>query len=339
MTAPDAPIVAFRGGDAVALEEAARQAVDDLVGDGDRSLVVEELRASDWADDTGEPDITPLANAAQTPPFLTESRVVVARETSSFSNADALRPLLDYLEDPLETTTIVFVWERAVAGQKLAAFPRALTSAIKKVGGTSVDTAPGRKSESWLDAQLKAATVRLDTAAAKTVSDRFGEDASRVVGLLRTLEGAYGARAELSAVDIEPFLGDEGGVAPWDMTDAIDKGDIARSIGLARRMMGGGNRHAVQLLYTLYNHYRNMLALDGADIVDKQGAADLLGIHAYPAQKALAQTRRLGSEGVAEALGLLAEADMDVKGAKGWPPELVIELLVARLAQGARRRR
>lgn len=334
------PILAFRGGDAVALEEAVRNAIDDLVGDGDRSLIVEDLRMADWLDDAGEADITPLANAAQTPPFLTDSRVIVARDTAYFSKGETLRPLLEYLEEPLDTTTVVFVWERAAQGQKLPAFPRALSTAIKKVGGSSVDTAPPKKKvDLWLDAQVASSAVSLDAAAKRTVGDRFGEDASRVVGLLRTLEGAFGAGAELSTADIDPFLGDEGGVAPWDLTDVIDKGDISGSIGLARRMMGGGDRHAVQLLYSLHGHYRNMLALDGAGVADKQGAADLLDVHPFPAQKALAQSRRLGSEGIAEAIGLLAEADMDAKGAKGWPPELVIELLVARLAQGARRRR
>ena len=340
MTSAGPPIMAFRGGDAVALEEAVRRAVEDLVGEGDRSLIVEELHVGDWLDDAGEADITPLANAAQTPPFLTESRIVVARETAYFSKGETLRPLLEYLEQPLETTTVVFVWERAVQGQKLPAFPRALSTAIKKAGGSSVDTAPPRKKvEAWLDEQMASSTVRLDAAAKKTIGDRFGEDASRIVGLLRTLEGAFGTGATLSVQDIEPFLGDEGGVAPWDLTDAIDKGDIAASIGLARRMMGGGERHAMQLIYSLHSHYQNMLALEGADVADKQGAADLLGIHAYPAQKALAQCRRLGFEGIAEAIGLLADAEMDSKGAKGWPPELVVELLVARLAQGARRRR
>ena len=29
---------------------------------------------------------------------------------------------------------------------------------------------------------------------------------------------------------------------------------------------------------------------------------------------------------------IISEADLDLKGKKGWPPELVVEVLVARLA-------
>ena len=63
-------------------------------------------------------------------------------------------------------------------------------------------------------------------------------------------------------------------------------------------------------------------------------AAKLLGMKGstFPAKKALAQSRRLGSDRIRRAVRLLAEADLDLRGAKAWPDELVLEVLVARLA-------
>ena len=52
----------------------------------------------------------------------------------------------------------------------------------------------------------------------------------------------------------------------------------------------------------------------------------------YPAKLALAQANTLGPERLAEFVRLLAQADLDLKGAKQWPPELVVEVLVSRLA-------
>ncbi|MBW3574427.1 MAG: hypothetical protein KY450_06100 [Actinobacteria bacterium] len=63
-------------------------------------------------------------------------------------------------------------------------------------------------------------------------------------------------------------------------------------------------------------------------------AAEALGLKAtYPAQKALEQGRRLGHDGVAKAVALLAQADLDLRGTKGWPEELVLDVLVARLSR------
>ena len=57
----------------------------------------------------------------------------------------------------------------------------------------------------------------------------------------------------------------------------------------------------------------------------------------FPASKALRQSRRLGGERIAEAVALLATADLDLRGAREWDDRLVMEVLVARLARLSRR--
>ena len=63
----------------------------------------------------------------------------------------------------------------------------------------------------------------------------------------------------------------------------------------------------------------------------------MLGLRsAYPAKKALGTARRWGSAAIAEAVGLVADAELDLKGASAWAPEAVLEVLVARLCRLAR---
>ena len=57
------------------------------------------------------------------------------------------------------------------------------------------------------------------------------------------------------------------------------------------------------------------------------------GRSTFPARKALSAARRWGTEGIAEALGRVADAELDLKGASAWPPEAVLEILVARLCR------
>ena len=134
--------------------------------------------------------------------------------------------------------------------------------------------------------------------------------------------------------EIEPFLGDDGGVPPWDLTDAIDRGDRARALELLQRMIGQGERHPFQVLATLHSHVARMLRLDGADVTSEKQAAELLGIKGstFPAKKALGQARKLGHDRIVRMIDLLAEADLDLRGGKAWPDHLVLEVLVARLA-------
>ena len=81
----------------------------------------------------------------------------------------------------------------------------------------------------------------------------------------------------------------------------------------------------------------NVRWLDGAGIRDENGAAEVLGIKGYPARKAMAASRRLGSARIARSIRLIGDADLDLRGRSAWSADLVAEVLVARLASLARR--
>jgi DNA polymerase-3 subunit delta len=103
--------------------------------------------------------------------------------------------------------------------------------------------------------------------------------------------------------------------------------------------MGAGGRHPLQVMATLHGHVGAMLRLDGLGRLSDAEAGRLLGMHPFRAGKLVGQAARLGSGGVARAVELLAQADLDLRGLKAWPPELVLEVVVARLSRLAGRSR
>ena len=272
-----------------------------------------------------------VAESAQTPPFLTERRVVVARGIGRFNTED-LASLVAYLADPLDSTDLVLE-------QGSGRLPKSLTDAITKAGGVVIDTAaPTNKRERgyWFDEKLAGAGVKLDTAARNLLSEHLGEDVGRLAAILTTLSSTYG-EARIGVDQVEPFLGDAGSVAPWDLTDAIDRGDTAMAIEMLHRMIGGGERHPLQVMATLHAHYQRMLKLDGSTATSEAAAATRLGLKStFQAKKALDQLRRLGSTGLAQSFAHLATADLELRGTKDWPEELVMEVLVGRLARLSR---
>jgi DNA polymerase-3 subunit delta len=328
------PVRLVKGADDVLRGEALTRLIAELVGDGDRSLLVDEI-------DLDAAELGAAVDAAQTPPFLTERRIVVIRHFGRFSKADELTGLLAYLEDPLPSTDLVLVWERSnEPSARVVRIPPTLTKAIKAAGGEVVDTdAPGgRGLSTWIGEQFAAAGLDVEPRARDRVVGLLGEDAGGVVGLINRLTGAFGTGQRLRLDDIEPFLGEAGGVPPWDLTDAIDQGDVPLALDRLRRMMTAGDRHALAVMATLQSHYLRMLRLDGSGVRTEKDAAAVLGLKGstFPAKKALAQSKRLGGAGVRRAVQLLAEADVDLRGAQAWPGELVMEVLVARLARASR---
>ncbi len=313
------------GGDPILLSNARTELVAELVGDGDASLMVAELAGDDY-------EMRELVDAAQTAPFLTDRRVVVGCGMGRFKAGD-LAPLLDYLADPLATNVLVLEWGSASGGG-----PKSIRDAVKACGGEIRPTGPGRKLDDWAAQQMADAGIRPDRSGQRLIVDWLGDDGGKLPGLLSILVSTYGEGAKPSAADIEPFLGDAGGVPPWDLTDAIDNGDIPGSLTALSRMLGSG-RHPLQIMSTLHAHFQKMLRLDGAGVASEKEAATLLGMKGkstFPAKKALNQSRRLGSDNVRQSIQLLAATDLELRGTIDWPEPLKLEVLVARLARIAR---
>lgn len=315
------PVYLVKGDDPTVTADATRALVGELVGELDPTLVVEELSGDDY-------ELAAVVDAAQTPPFFTPRRVVVARDIGRFTTQD-VGPLVAYLGDPLESTSLVLV----SGGGQLA---RSLTDAVRKVGHVVEAGVPtGKARGTWVANKVRHGPVRLDAGASALVQSHLGEDVGRLGALLDTLSAAYGEGSRVGADQVEPFLGRAGSVAPWELTDAIDRGDTSAALEHLHRLMGAGGRHALVIMSTLHTAYSRMLRLDGAGIADEREAAGALGMtgSSFPAKKALTQSRKLGHAGVARAVSLLAEADLALRGTIDWSPELVLEVLVARLSR------
>lgn len=329
-TDPQTPVHLVKGGDDVLRGDVVSALVDRLVADDDRSMMVEEFAGNDY-------ELGAVVAAAQTPPFLADRRVVVVRHLGRFARADDLVGLLAYLDDPMPTTRLVLVWERPVdPTARLGAVPAKLAKAVTAAGGEvhSADAPMGRAMAGWVAQQLSAAGISVDEPGQRTIVEVLGDDAGALIGVIERLVGTFGTGAVVSAADIEPYLGSAGGVPPWELTDALDRGDVPAALDRLHRMMDGGGRHPLAIMATLQTHYTRMLRLDGAEIRGEQQAAELLGLKGstFPARKALAQGRRLRHNGVVRAIRLLAQADLALRGAMAWPEELAMEVLVARLA-------
>jgi DNA polymerase-3 subunit delta len=331
------------GVDPVLQSEALESLLGELVGDDDRTLAVEELTVPGRAaPGEGEGDVPTGAegraevvaaalNAAQSPPFMTARRVVVLHEAGNLSKQDA-EPLVEYLADPMDTTTFVFV-----AGGSRP--PKNLTDALRTAKAVTVEPANERTGD-VLAQHLRDAGIELDAGASELVTSHLGEDAGRVPQLVELLTSAFGGGATLDAGDVAPYLGDAGSVPGYLLTNAIEARDMAGALETLRRMLtatsAGQPRpmHPLQVLGMLHGYYRRLLRLDDADVRSPRDAVAALGgrIKEYPARKALQASRALGSAGLRQAYDYLFTADLDIKGARAIPAEGVLEVLVARLA-------
>lgn len=296
--------------------------VDQLLAGADRQLAVEEHSATD-----ADFSLSAVADTLVTPPMFGDRRIVIVRDVHELS-ADATAALAETLPSIDESAELVLVH----SGRLL----KVLSDALRTVGataiGASVGTSRGDRAN-WVESKFIEAGLGATPATLSAVTAWLGGDHGRLPGLLAVLTSTYGDGARLEIDHVRPFLDEGGSVEPWLLTDAIDDGKVADALAVLHRMMRAGEMHALQVMALLANRYMQMMKLDGPTVSSNADAAEILGIKPFPAGKMLDVHRRIGGSGVAQALEWLAAADVDLRGGKDWPDELVLEVLVARLAR------
>ncbi len=343
-----------KGGDPTLRANEVATLVERLLAGEDRTFALEEFEIASRrraggdggdGDDGGEsaaPDagdvVRSVLTALSTPPFMTSRRVVVVRNVGALDAAGATA-LAEYVSAPFDGTYLVMVHE----GGRM---PSALDKANKAAKVATTGPSSEKTSEVLGDA-LKAAKVRLTADARERVITHLGEDVGRVPELVALLAATFGSGSELGLDQVEPYLGDAGTVARWALTDAIDGGDAPGALDVLHRLLYATSGlqlkslHPMQLMATLTGHYIDLARIDAPSIATKDDAHAVLGGHPFTAQKKLRAAQRLGSDGIAEAIGLLADADVDLRGGFGGrravPDTVTLEVLVARLAALSRR--
>ncbi len=335
-------VVVVRGRDATLRAEALHAVVTELLGDDDRTLALAEfdVAAPPESVRSGRGDLGAEAalvltalDAARTIPFGSSRRIVVLRNASALA-ADDTKPITAYVAAAEPTAVLVLDY-----GDKSP--PAALAKALK--AAEARDVGVDEPLATVLAQHAKAAGLKLERDATEAITTRLGEDIGRVSGIVEVLASTFGPGIKLSADDVEPYLGDEGGVPIYKLTNAIDEGDHVEALAVLGRLRDASGLHPLQVMASLHNHYRRLLRLDDPEIRGEQAAVAALkeltgrAPNGWVAKKTLALAQALGTDGVRAAYDLLAQADLDLRGARRIPDDAVMDVLVIRLATNTRR--
>jgi DNA polymerase-3 subunit delta len=338
-----------QGTDPALRDREAARLIDELLGNDDRSFALDDhsmaakRRAAGESDDGEEsaagsaelPAFVAITTALQSPPFMTAARVVVVREIGNLTTEQG-QWLAGWIADPLDGVHLVLV---AGGGRTPAALEKAAKAGAHIVKPATEDTGD------LLQQELKDAGLKLAPDAVKRVTAPLGQDAARVPGLVDVLQSAYGDDATtLTADDVAPYLGGVGTAEQFALTNAIDRGDVGGALEALHRMLSSTSAKdpkpadPFQIQGMLAAAYRRLLALDDPAIGTKEDAAAALGMKsAGGARFRLDAARKLGSDGLRDAINLLAQSELDLRGEAGLDDRTVIEVLVARLAALNRR--
>lgn len=315
-------VIALIGNNQVIVNDETRSLVAELLEGNDPGMSLEEFTVNDDAisADERETFLQRVVNALNTPPFIVDRRVVVVRNAYALTKA-ATAVFESWMNSPTPGVTLLLSGTASKA------------PALTKLADRVVDVSVGyNKEEAYLRGKFKEYHLSAEPAVFAAILDRIGEEVERVDALARTLQSVFGSH-KFSATDVEPYLGEMGNVPEWDLTDAVDKGRTSEALTTLRRMIESEGRVPVQIVGILQRHYLRLSQLHNSGAATTSAVMGLLGLKEYPAKKLLGTFNSLGSDRVAQAVHLVAQADVDLKGATALEPEITLEILVARLSR------
>lgn len=277
-----------------------------------------------YGEEAGGSDIRSCA--AEIPVFA-ERRLVVVKGADKLPAREG-EALLDYLKEPVETTTLVFVGPKLDGRMK---FSQALGRAA-----VTVDCASLREAQllPWIAREAEQLGLRLEEQTRHALKESAG---GSLYGLRRELEKLASyvpAGRAATAADVQALRGIEPDASVFDLTVAIAAADRGKALSILARNLEAGEA-PLRILGSLAWQYRRLwkvkesLALGGRE----GDAARMLRMDPMKVRSFLG---RFSDEHLFTAARLFLDTDGALKGGSNSRPKIVLERLLLRLCDFAK---
>ena len=266
---------------------------------------------------------------ALAPSLFSERRALILRDLQDLpeENKDEIAR---YLTNPDETMTVVFVHKGGVKG-------KALLDAIKKVKPEIITCEPLKKEaekegfvkELFLDIGRKATS-----GAVSALVGALGSDMRELQAAVSQI-AADAPAGVIDEVMIDKFHQGRVETTGFDVADATLDGDLSAALIALRSALETGT-DPVMITSAIASSLRSLAKVSGANRATKSfELAGQLGMAPWQIDKARRQLHRWSPGAMADAVGVIAQADAEVKGAAS-DPIYALEKAVARIVSSQR---
>ncbi len=267
-----------------------------------------------------------IRNSVSAVPVFSERRLVVVKAVEKLTARES-EVLLDCVNNPVESTTLVFVSPKLDGRLK---FSQALTRSAIVVDCSSLRDA---QVPSWIAREAAGLGLRLEETAAHVLQEACGASLYGVRRELEKLASYVPPDRSVTAEDVHLLRGMDPGASVFDLTLAIAEGRRGRVLSILARNLEAGEA-PLRILGSLAWQYRRLwkvkeLLANGA----REGeVARSLRMDPWKVRSFL---DRFSEPHLRSALQLFFETDGKLKGGSGSRPRMVLERVLLRLCEDA----
>lgn len=279
------------------------------------SLNIEQFHAED-----AKP--SQILESARTLPFLGRRRLIIVRGADQYKAAQ-LAEFLDYLGDAPSSTCLVF------AGAKLDSRTK-FAKTLQKQGKVHVyKKMYPNQLPPWLNQRASARGKKLAPQAAQHLSEMAGLGLGALDSELEKLSLFVGRRAEITMDDVAKVVGSGRLNTIFDLTDAIARCDLHRSLTAFEQLyaLGEAPVRVVAMLQRLIRQVLEVRAIMDSG-GDQRQVQQQLRTPPQATAALMTRARRESSAGLSSRLARLLRADMDLKSSPGTDRVIVERLIM-----------
>ncbi|MBW1911758.1 MAG: DNA polymerase III subunit delta [Deltaproteobacteria bacterium] len=313
-----APFYLFYGPDEFRLEKLLDRIREEYIPDSARDLNLEICYG-------GETSPAEIVNRAQTLPFMARSRLIIVRRTEEFK-ADKLEIFLPYLEDPSQSTCLIFVSSRTDFKRKFYKKIRASGLAVSFMELKERQVGP------WIRRTAKEMSLKVDGQACDYLQQIAGNRLRELYSELVKLKVRYGD-GDVGIEQVRELAIHSRIYSIFELMDAISEKDRSRSLSVLNRFLEEEDKVGGPLRFIGMLNRQIRLLWQTKSIVDRGGqkrdVTQGLGIAPFAAGNFVKQSKRWSGDELERGLSILYRADGLLKS--GSRPKPVLEDLVLTL--------
>lgn len=265
-----------------------------------------------------------IQNSVAAVPVFAPRRLVVVKSAEKLMAREG-DLLLDCVQNPVESTTLVFVSPKLDGRLK---FSQALTRAA-----VVVDCSPLREAQllPWIMREAEWVDLRLEERVAQALQEACG---ASLYGLRRELEklASYvSSDRSVTVADVHLLRGVDPGASVFDLTLAIAEGDRGRVLSILARNLEAGEA-PLRILGSLVWQYRRLWKVHESLANGGREGEAARSLRMDP-RKVRPFLDRFSEAHLQQALRLFLDTDAKLKGGSGSRPRVVLEGLLLKLCE------
>ncbi len=308
----------FYGEEEFLIQEALDHIIDAVVEPGARDFNFNVLYCRDAA-------ASDIVNLAQTLPFMSEKRLVIAKDVDAFKAADLVE-LVPYLNDPSPSTCLVLVSNQGRYEKK------SVISAVESHGG-AVRFYPllDREIVPWIESRAKSLGVTIQHDASQYLWQTNGNDLQKIKNELEKVKIYLQEKKTITFDDVKAVVGDFREYTSFDLAAALGQKNGEKALFILSRLLQEGEA-PVGLLGSVAWNFRRLLqakSMEAAGISpDEIMKKQRVVFHQTRLFKE--QMRRYTINELKEAFSVMLAADRALKSS-GLNGRLVLERMIFKL--------